>query len=304
MKYRLKHIVEYALVRFLFGLVCLMPYRMALGFGWVLARLAYMFAKKRVTEAKRRIREVFGEQYSEHEVTTIAWISLRNVFFNAVELMRLPVMPAEAYIKNLTIHGEAFSELKEKALNGRGAVATIPHMGNWDLSGLIFHKLGVPVFFLTGVQKNPLTDRFLQNMRNSTGVETIPRTERSLLRKVVRNIKSGQVLAIMSDLRSREPGVEVDFLGGRANLAGGVVAFSQMAGVPVYPVVLRREGWTKYVWEYYDCVEFRSDADKTEERQRVMQEVINIYDSSVRKHPEQYFWYNKRWILDPLETAE
>ena len=31
------------------------------------------------------------------------------------------------------------------------------------------------------------------------------------------------------------------------------------------------------------------------------QQVIDIYDRAIRQEPEQYFWYNKRWVLDPLE---
>jgi len=24
-------------------------------------------------------------------------------------------------------------------------------------------------------------------------------------------------------------------------------------------------------------------------------------ESAIREHPEQYFWFNKRWVLDPLD---
>ena len=34
---------------------------------------------------------------------------------------------------------------------------------------------------------------------------------------------------------------------------------------------------------------------------RMTQQGMDIFDQAIRKHPDQYFWYNKRWVLDPLE---
>ena len=34
---------------------------------------------------------------------------------------------------------------------------------------------------------------------------------------------------------------------------------------------------------------------------RLTQLVMDVVDAEIRKDPGQWFWYNKRWILDPLE---
>ncbi len=28
-----------------------------------------------------------------------------------------------------------------------------------------------------------------------------------------------------------------------------------------------------------------------------------VFDRAVRERPDQYFWYNKRWVLQPLEQG-
>ena len=28
--------------------------------------------------------------------------------------------------------------------------------------------------------------------------------------------------------------------------------------------------------------------------------VLKIMDQAIREHPEQWFWFNKRWVLDPI----
>ena len=40
---------------------------------------------------------------------------------------------------------------------------------------------------------------------------------------------------------------------------------------------------------------------KDQDAVRLSQAVMDIVDAEIRKDPGQWFWYNKRWILDPLE---
>jgi len=89
-KYRLKHIIEYGFIRAIAGLVNVLPYRLALFVGWKWAWLAFYVLRFRRAETDRRIREVFGERFTPRERRRIAWLSLRNVMFTAVDIMRTP----------------------------------------------------------------------------------------------------------------------------------------------------------------------------------------------------------------------
>jgi len=31
-----------------------------------------------------------------------------------------------------------------------------------------------------------------------------------------------------------------------------------------------------------------------------LREVVAALDGYIQAHPEQYFWFNKRWVLDPI----
>jgi len=31
--------------------------------------------------------------------------------------------------------------------------------------------------------------------------------------------------------------------------------------------------------------------------------VMRHLDAAIRAHPEQYFWFNKRWVLEPLPAG-
>ena len=169
MKYRVKHVVEYVALRSVAALVQVVPYRAALAIGWCLARLGFHVIRFRRREAERRIREVFGERFSNREIRRIAWQSLRNLIFTAVEIIRSPAMTLETFRK-IADYEEIFSILRRQQESGQGAVCAFPHMGSWELAGRAMLLQGLPVFSVAGKQRNPLFDEYLNATREKMGV--------------------------------------------------------------------------------------------------------------------------------------
>lgn len=295
---RFKHRCEYFLIRGLSRVVCLLPYRLALALGWVLALVAFYVVRFRVRTAISRIRSVLGDAVSHRQARRIAWISLRNLFFNGIEILRFPHMN-RAWVERHAevVNGEEITACRDAR---QGAILAVPHMGNWDLAGVGTSLLGYPIFFMARRQKNPLTDAFLNRLRGVTGVETVMTDHRGALRQVVRNLKNGHIFAMLPDVRARETGVYVPFLGGIAALATGMEVFARRADVPIFPACAHRIGWTRHRWVVYAPVRADPAVEREADQQRIMEEVMQRFDTAIQTHPEQYFWYNKRWILDPL----
>jgi len=297
MKHRPKHIAEYILLRGLLGLVNVLPLRAALAVGWLLGAFFFYVLRFRTVEAQRRLQEVFGDRFTKKERRRIAWLSFRNICFNAVEAARFKKLTMEQLKKTALYPGiVAMQEIHQK--NGAFIFATA-HMGNWDLGGVACKLAGLPVFSIARRQKNPLTDDLLNRMRNATGMEVVLNDSR-ILQNVVRQLKKGGVLAILPDVRSRTEALAIDFLGGKANLGAGAALFAQMAHCPIYPVALTRRGWTHHEYKVFDPIFPDPSADKKEDWQRMMQQLVSIFDAEIHARPEQYFWFNKRWVLDPI----
>lgn len=296
MKHRPKHIVEYLLLRFLIGIVNILSLRAALAVGWLLGSFFFYVLRWRRDEAERRLEEVFGERFTPVERRRIAWLSFRNICFNAVEAARFKNMKPEQ-IDRMPL-GQQIKKVKQfYDEHGPLVLATI-HMGNWDLAGVASRFEELPIFSIARRQKNPLTDELLNRMRGATGMDVVLNDSR-VLQNVVRRLKNGDVLAILPDVRSRTKALSIDFLGGQANLGPGTAIFAQMAKCPIIPVVLTRNGWTQHDCTVFDPIVPDPSKNKTEERERIMQELISLFDREITKQPEQYFWFNKRWVLDP-----
>ena len=280
--------------------VCALPYRAALGLGWGVGALAFFGFGFRRKKALKRMRSVFGEKYSEKEYRHMAWISLRNMVFNAIEVIRTPRTTRE-WCNHIFDYGEAMETVKRHLTEtGKGAIIALPHMGSWDLGGIAYALNGIPSVIIPGRQSNPLADAYFERVRKARSIEAFPRGDAGSTRKIMHAIRKGGVLAIMPDARMRTPGIEMPLLGGTANLGAGMATFARLAGVPIFPTVVTRQGWTRHRIRALPTVEPDMTLDKKADVQRMTAVVVKEFDREIQADPEQWFWFNSRWVLDPV----
>lgn len=296
MKYQPAHVVEYQLVVF-FGLVVrILPLRVALALGWLVAAITHYVFRIHVDRTRKRVKEVLGADTPEKQVSHVAWISWRNLCFNAIEGFRFTRLSPRQIRKHPISQSV---EALHKVLEGRndGFVLATPHMGNWEIAAVAGDLLGLPLFTIARRQRNPLVDRYINKMRRSFSLEVLYRDSKSW-KGVMDRLKQGKVLAVLPDINAKRGGTTVDFLNGKATVALGAAHFAHLAGCPVYPVVVRRIGWTRHDATLLDPVNPDPQAERHEDQHRIMQEIMGALTVEILKTPEQYFWHNKRWVLN------
>lgn len=303
MKYKLKHIVEYAFLRGVGRLINILPYRAALGLVWCISMASLPFLGGLMRRTRGRLRQVFGQRFSERELAHISRRAWRNLCFNAVETFRVPLINAE-WVKRVADHKDihlVFDHMKD----GKGAILAVPHMGNWEFAGVGTQLLGLKIMIIVRRQKNPLLDAYLNRMREYTGVEAILREAHSFA-GIARGLKAGKVLAILPDLRAKANFVSVRFLGAIARIPAGMAAFARHAGVPIIPAFARRIGWSRHEWKGFEPIWPDPALDEREDWQRMTQYVMDCFDRAIREYPDQYFWFNGRWVLgeEPGKTRD
>lgn len=294
MKYRLKHLVEYGFLRGLTFVFGVLPYRACLSIAWLLALLSYGLLGSIRRRTRARLRQVFLKRFSERELSGIAWRAWRNLFFNGVEAMRVPSVTPEWTRKVLKDEGS--QPVFKRVKSGQGVVVAVCHMGNWELAGVAACLMGMPMLTIARRQKNPLTDAFLTRMREKTGLHVIYQSSK-MLTEIVPSLKSGKVLAILPDLRAKTDSVRVNFLGVDTDLPVGMARFAREAGVAIIPQLVLRLGWGRHFWKAFEPIAPDPSLDEREDWRRMTQYVMDCFSHAIREHPDQYFWFNKRWVL-------
>jgi len=184
-------------------------------------------------------------------------------------------------------------------INKKGAVLATIHMGNWDLAGITLDIFGLPIFSIARQQKNQLTDAFLNKKRKSFGLDVLF-NDNSSLKKIIQRINSKEVFVILPDVRNPRVAHEIPFLNGKANIGSGAAAFAKSCNCPIIPFVVRRSGWLRHEAKLLTPIYPNSSLSKNEDIELMMTVLMNTFNAEIDASPEQYFWYNKRWVLDPI----
>lgn len=295
-----QHRLEYSALRAAAGVLKALPRRAARRAALSLSAGLRPLARRRLAEAERRVRQVLGPDPAPERIRRVARAAFRNVCLNAVEMVRNEGCDAD-WVRGHVHHGE-LDRLRAHLATGRGAIAALPHSGNWDLGGVVAFAAGLPLFSIARRQSNPLTDAWMNRLRSASGMETLP-NDRGLLRGVIRRLQAGRLLAMLPDVRVVEGGVKVRLFGGEAWLGGGMALFARAAKVPVFPVFVSREGLDRHRIRVFDPVWPDPAASREADAVRLTQAVIDPLQAEILSRPDQYFWFNKRWVLDPPATG-
>lgn len=299
---RLKHRLEYAAIRAVQLYLLAMPHRCALFNTWILAWLTFNLIGIGRAEAMRRIRQVLGQTVPKCQVRRIAWLSWRNMCFNMTEMVRVTRITPQWIKHHTSGMEEAMTFLKDQLAQHGGAIIAVAHMGNWDLAGVACRQAGIDIFSIAGKQKNPYVNRWLDGIRGHS-MDVLERGS-SALRIVLRRLQQGGVFAILPDVRMPVKDLDIDFLGARANLGRGMAQFARRAQVPILPVTLLRQGWAQHTVILHDPVLHDPTLERDADLIRMTQIVADHITAAVMKHPEQWFWYNRRWVLMPSKPKK
>ena len=289
---------EYGAIRLACAVVNAIPYSAAMAaarlLGWALFRVLG-FKRRRTLE---RIKSVFPGM-SDREATAVAVRSLQNILQTGVEMMRAPRL-GRAWMDRHVVDGALYKDrLQELVDEGNGVVIMVPHSGNWYMAAWSMAKYGLPLFALAARQRNPKLNAWME--RQYGDIEVLDRDCRDTLVKIRDKLKEGRAFAILPDLRVRHPDVEADFFGGKANVSHTGAMFAVRCGCPIVVAQMQREGG-RHVFNHIATLRPDSAAaDKRAEAERLTRETMSLLDREVRRRPGDWYWFNKRWILEPPE---
>ncbi len=289
--------LEYGALRFFCGVVRVIPYRAAMRIAAFIGWFATDVCRLKRARTMERLRRVFPEK-GDAELRRIARLSFTNVLQTGVEMIRAPYLD-RAWMDRYIQDGQHYKDrLQSYVDEGKGVVIMVPHAGNWYMAAWSMAKYGLPLVSIAAKQRNPKIDAWMK--RQYGDIEVLDRGSARTLVDIKERLAAGRAFAILPDLRVPQPDVAAEFLGGTANVSHAGAMFAVRCGSPIVVAMMRREGG-RHVFDHIATL--RPDpaaVDKKAEAARLTREAMKLLSARVMAHPEQWFWYNKRWILQPV----
>ena len=290
-------LLEYIALRSTSAFLTIIPQKVVNAIAWIGSLFLFHVIRFKRIETPKRIFSAIG--CDKASMRNIMKKSTYRLCLIGIESMRMTKRRALNLANQPA--GISFAELykQHKAQFGdKGFIVACPHMGCWEQVGLAGSTVGVPAFFMAKQQKNKRIDKFINDKRKMLGTTAIA-SDTKMLRQIVERLNRGEGFFILPDIsEKRKKSLQIKFLNGTANVNAGTAMFAKKADVPIYPIC---PIFKKNKHQIISAAPILPDENlsKEEDYQRIMQQIFDFYDEQIKKYPEQYFWYNKRWILEP-----
>lgn len=287
--------IEYGLVRCVFFLVRLFP----LGFWCFPARMLGCFGffvlAKRRRDALANLRLISGNDADEHALNRIACRSCQHLVYAYLEFIH-----CTRSREKVKTYG-AFTAAEQKTLDGyygrrKGLMYLTAHIGNWEFLSLIAGVSGFPLTSIGRAVKNPYLTQYVNRLRSITGSAIIDKKD--AVRGTLDVLRKKECLGTLVDQRGGDSGIVIQFMGQPASATPFPALMKLRFDCALVPIFCIRERVGKFSFVIGDEIVVPPGVtDKDEIIRSVTQAYTDEIEKVVRRYPEQWLWFHRRWRL-------
>ncbi|HYJ66612.1 MAG TPA: phosphatidylinositol mannoside acyltransferase [Nocardioidaceae bacterium] len=199
------------------------------------------------------------------------------------EVFRLPRWTPEEIRAAVIPHHT--DRVKDSLRAGRGVVAALPHMGNWDLAGAWACDDGMPVTTVAErLRPESLYDDFVR-YRESLGMEVLPLSGgQPTMPLLERRLRDGRLVCLLADRDLSRHSVAVSLLGEQARLPIGPALLAQRTGALLLPVTTAYEGRHMHV-RVHEPVDVGSGEGAVV---KATAAVADVFSAAIRRDPADW----------------
>lgn len=298
-RHRVRHALEYALFRLLLGSLSGLGEGGTRRLGRVLGWAAFELFRIRRRVTLENLAHAFPSLTAvrRRQIARKCYLHFGVTF---LELLRLPrLSPGEIRRRIPCASPEPFDELRSQ---GKGGVLVTGHLGNWELLGAGIAALGYPLRVTVASQRNRRVDAYVTRARESAGMRVL-KIEAGL-RPILRALRGNEFVAFVSDQDAGRHGCFVPLFGRPASTALGPARFARLARCPILVGFGIRGPESSYEMKLSATIHVREDLPEREAEEEATRRIVEILETEIRRHPEQWFWMHRRWKTRPAPRTD
>lgn len=228
-------------------------------------------------------------------------IALKNyIHFAKVSLDFFPLWQAPSEIFNKSVKNPDRQVIEKALSQGNGAIIVSSHFGNWEAFGGWFAQNGYRFGAVAKRQKNPIADEFLHDVRSANGVLLFSMKENPVT--ILNFLKRNGILGVAADQDARKRGIFIKFFNQWASTFRGPAVFALRQNCPLIAgtCLLENAHYTIHLEEISKSIPKNI---KEPPATYLTQLYNNYFEEKIKEHPEQYFWFHRRWKTKPPKNT-
>jgi KDO2-lipid IV(A) lauroyltransferase len=261
----------------------------------VIGDLFYLLMGKTKGHVRKNIEGLSRGQWSKKKIDALTRKTFQNYGQYLLDYMVMHrLRPSN---KNRWIEDEAGGDYMVEALRaGKGAICITPHLGNWEIGGLLLSFKGGKLNVLTLDERDLGIRSFREEMRGRRGIRNLyinPKDETPMaILDAVKALRRNEIVAMLGDRMESQKTMVFDFFGRKTPFAIGVAILAMATGAPVLPVFIVMGRNRKYKGIIDSPIHFNPSSREDREAviRKGMERLIRKFEVYIEKYPDQ--WYN------------
>ncbi|MFB3739351.1 MAG: phosphatidylinositol mannoside acyltransferase [Candidatus Velamenicoccus archaeovorus] len=213
------------------------------------------------------------------------------------DTFRIRVLPDEEVLRRTEAHG---IEHIDRALEaGRGCIAVLPHIGNWDLAGHWLAVRGYPIAAVAEELRPERLFRLFLRHREELGLRIVPLVKGEHVgQRLAGLLADDWVVALVADRDLSGRGVPVEMFGRRRMLPPGPALLSLSTGAPllVCSVWTTPTGWGIWVGP---PLRLERSGVLREDVAELTRRVGAGFERAIAAHPTDWHMFQPAWDEAP-----
>lgn len=220
--------------------------------------------------------------------------ALARNLFDFVRLRRYSLESIERLVRL-----EGLERLERARRPGVGVICLSAHVGCWELIPFRMRAAGYPVAVVYRALRDASLDAYVRRRRERFGIATHDRDRDA--RGLLRSLKGGALVGILTDQHTRVDSVRAPFLGHPAWTPSGAVRLAWRTGAPVLTALTAREADGTHRLEIGEEIELPAPpaGASAEQQEQALREACarcnEALGTFILAHAEQWVWHHRRW---------
>jgi len=238
---------------------------------------------------KKNLRIAFKDQ-DEKWIKSTAEKVWENLGYTVAEYSHLKkILKDKINVIENDHYREAFS-------GSERSIIISAHNSNWEIPGMSIRKTMHQTSAIVREPNNPLINFVLKQLREKYSLRCLSKN-RTGTKQLLNNFKNGESIALLADLQLSS-GINLNFFGRKMKFSSLPAQLALKSKCKIFLGWPIRKNDGKFEFEIHQTINGGDFEDNLDNINKISERIITYYETMIKKHPEQYFWFHNRWKLD------
>ncbi len=229
-----------------------------------------------------------------------AWWRVYKVFYSfcdfVVSYCYVPKADDGALKSMLSEPDSGAATIRECLAGGNGLVVWTAHLGNWEFASRLLEMYGRTVHVARVVERDNPAEMMLRGMMTNERLKPVQLNDNPLASiELLSALRNNDIVAMQGDRVYQDFSAPARFFDAEARFPLGPFLLAYIAGAPLLPGVVVRDGWLRYHTVLGSPIAIPHTGERDADLRAGLLRAVEFLERTVRAHPNQWMNFYEFW---------